>query len=164
MSRKNVLIPLLIVLSLVVWGRNIYLILSGVMQGDDETEGYMIESIQDIPESSADLSNGEPSFIYQGKHRDPFLNWLVENKPKPKLLVEKIIPKVEEPKPEPPRLRFSGLLEDSTGRLAIVEGAGGDIYFAHKNDSVEGVQILQVSGQELQCRFEGEEFTLPLRP
>jgi hypothetical protein len=161
MSRKNILILLLIVLSLLVWGRNLYLILFGVMQGDDETE-YSVESIQDIPETLTDFSNHAVTFVYQGKHRDPFRHWLTVKKPKPKPVAKKINPKVEKPRPQPPRLRFSGLLEDSTGKLAIVEGPGGNIYFAHENDSVEGVQILQVSEQELQCCFEGEEFILPL--
>ena len=164
MTRKNILIPLLIVLSLIVWGRNIYLILFGVIQGNDETGDYAVESVQNISEPLAEGLNGKAAFVYQGTHRDPFRHWLIESRPKPKPVVEKVIPKVEKPKPQPPQLRFSGLLEDSTGILAIVEGAGGDIYFAHEKDSIEGVQIQQVSGQELQCRFEGEEYTLPLRP
>ncbi len=164
MTRKNILIPLLIVLSLIVWGRNVYLILFGVMQGDDETGDYAVESVQDIPEPWAGGLNGEAAFVYQDTHRDPFKHWLIENKPKSKPAPIKIIPRFEKPKREPPRLRFGGLLEDSTGKLAIVEGSGGDIYFAHEKDSIEGIQILRVSGQGLQCRFEGEEFTLPLRP
>lgn len=164
MNRKNILIPLLIVLSLLVWGRNFYLILFGVVQGDDEIEGYGIESIQDIPETVSDFSNHAATFVYQGKHRDPFRHWLTVTKPKPKPVVKTINPKVEKMKPQPPSLRFSGLLEDSTGKLAVVEGSAGDIYFAHEKDSVEGVQILKLLEQELQCCFEGEEFTLPLRP
>jgi Tfp pilus assembly protein PilP len=165
MKRKNIIVPVLIIVSLIVWSRNIYLIIVGLTQNDEEVIEQNIEPVWEFPDSLSSFSDTKEVFIYSAKFRDPFKHWLYQPKKKKSVVpVKRIKPeKIEKQAPKPPKLRFSGVLEDETGILAIIEGPDGTIYFAKGNDIIEGVHILKVKKDSIQYEFGKQKFWLELK-
>lgn len=164
MKKKNIIILLLIIASLAIWSRNIYLVIVGVSQCDDEFDEQPMIYHWDLPDTLITTLPERTSFVYQAKYRDPFQHWLTPPRPPTPPLTNPIIEVKESPGPTPPPLRFSGILSDSAGILAIIEALNGQTYFAHVSDTVENVIILKIDNNQVECQFEGEKFTLQLRP
>jgi hypothetical protein len=79
-------------------------------------------------------------------------------------LKKKLAIKKAEPPPAPPRLRFCGVVLDSSGSLAIVEGPDGRTNLVREGETVDGVVILSVQKKILEYRFGREKFRLELSP
>jgi hypothetical protein len=163
MKKKNLVIFLLLLLALAIWSHNLYRIFVGVTQADQEI--YQTAR----PEAeAADLfsqANAQSKvFFYQAGARDPFAHWLHEEK-KPVLALPKPqIAKVEKPEPAPPALRFSGIVGDTAGVLAVIESPSGEIHFAKEGEIIAGVRLVTIGSQEVECEFEGKKYQLVLRP
>ncbi|MFO7889353.1 MAG: hypothetical protein R6V04_03335 [bacterium] len=163
MTNKKVVIPLLLVLSVAIWSHNIYRVIKSVFNADDET------MVEDAFEKASEVEytlklNDKPreKFVYQAEFRDPFQDWLhlkKQKKSQPEAL------KVEVPVPPVrlPPLRFTGLLQDSSGNLAVIEDPQGQIHFVDVNDSASGVIITSITEQIIKCTYKEKEFTLKLR-
>ncbi len=162
MKKKSIIILLLIIVSLAVWSRNIYLIIVGIKQSDEPFIEQPITNNWDLPDTMVASEPEQISFVYQAKYRDPFQHWLAP--PKPAISEQTLVEIKEPPIPVPPPLRFSGILSDSSGILAIIEGQNGQTYFTHVSDTIEGIIILQIENHQVECQFEGEKFVLELRP
>ena len=159
MKNKKVLILLLVILSLFVWGRNVYLIFSS---GGDPEKTVSGDAGDIALSDSMIVSTGDKAASpYQGRNRDPFQSWLVAAAPKPKAPRAQTI-KRSEPAVPPPVLRFSGILQDGEGSMAVVEGQGGSTYFVHEKDTVEGVLIMAIEKDSLVCRFQKRTYRIGL--
>ncbi len=163
MTNKKVVIPLLLVLSVVIWSHNIYRVIKSVFNAEDEI--IMEQAFEKESETEYELKrNDKPreKFVYQSDFRDPFKDWLhlkKKKEPHPEAL------KIEIPVPPVrlPRLRFTGLLQDSSGNLAVIEDPRGQIHFVDVNDSVSGVIITNITEQIINCKYKGKDFILELR-
>ena len=162
MKKKNIILLLLIIVSLAVWSRNIYLIIVGISQSDKPLDEQPIPYRWDFPDTLVTSEPERTSFIYQAKYRDPFQHWLTS--PNTSAPEKSIIEIKEQPKPIPPQLRFSGVVSDSSGILAIIEDLNGQTYIAHIGDTVEGVIIFKIENHQMEYQFDGEKFVLQLRP
>lgn len=165
MKRKNIIVPLLITASLFIWSRNIYLVFVGVTQKDEEPDNLPIQENWDFPEILSPFPAQNQVFVYQAEYRDPFQHWLtqpIKKKKTPPPMKKPVIKKNEKPEPHPPKLRFTGVLQDSSGILAIIEGPSGSIYFVREKDVVEGVSVLRVEADSIYCQFDDKKFRLGL--
>lgn len=160
--KKNLLVWLLILIVIIIWANNIYKIVLGVKQADDDFQQESAFKTAQFDTTSNTLMN-EDKFVYQAKYRDPFQNWFKPNRSKdrkkPKKQIKKLQPKQE---PQPPALRFSGILQDQSGILAIIESPSGSVYFARENDELEGVTLLKIGKDRIYCKFGKKRFEIIL--
>ena len=164
MNKKRILISSLVIVALLVWSHNIYRLFVGV-QSDEEVVDEVIQVDSGSLDSVSTESEDTKHYVYQAKCRDPFQHWLLlGNNRKDGGSSKKQIPKKErkQPEVEVPYLRFCGVMEDSLGVLAIVEGSGGEVYFAKKKDIVEGVMVMNITREHMDCRFKEKTFQLLL--
>jgi Tfp pilus assembly protein PilP len=166
MEKKRIVISSLIVLALLVWSHNVYRIITGVRQDDDEIAQEMEQSGWELPDSVVTSSKTIDPYVYQAKTRDPFKNWLQIRKPRQdRVALARGKPPVKQKKKveiPPPALRFCGVLRDSSGFLAIIENPGGEVFFVRAKDEVAGVTILGIAQDRLDCRFRKRDFQLQL--
>ena len=164
MNKKRILISFLVIAALIVWSHNIYRLFVGV-QSDEEVVDEVVQINDESPDTLLTGKEGTQHYVYQAQSRDPFKHWLLlgegrkKGSPSPKKN-----PQMETKKPEveAPRLRFCGVMEDSTGMLAIVEGSQGEVYFAKEEDVIEGVLVMNITREYMDCRFQDKTFQLSL--
>ena len=163
MKKRNIVNIVLVVVCLLVWGRSLYLIIADVFQGDRDNESNITPVRLEKPEPVTVSTIIRDTYEYQGKYRDPFKHWLAVPKPKapslPKIAVQKTPKK---PAPRPPSIRFSGVMQDSTGLMAVLESREGEVYFVHRGDTVEGVTIRNISRDSLSCLFGSLQYKIGL--
>ena len=162
--KKNLLVWLLVLIVIIIWSNNIYKIVLGVKQADNGLPQVSLSKANQLDNTSS-LLRHEDKFVYQAKYRDPFQNWFnsnrSKNRTKPKKQIRKLEPKQE---PRPPDLLFSGILQDKSDILAIIENPSGDVYFVAENDVVEGVTMLKISKDKIYCMFGKHKFEIMLKP
>lgn len=163
MTTKKAVVPLLLILSIVIWSHNIYRVINSVFTSEDESR--MEEGLREESDTDYLLKlNEKPRehFVYQANFRDPFKDWLHQKKEREP---EKQALKVDIPI-QPvrlPQIRFTGLLKDSAGHLAVIEDHLGKIHFIDVQDSVAGVVVTKISEEEIDCIYKEKKFKLKLR-
>lgn len=160
MKKKNILVAILILLALAVWSHNIYQIVIGVTQADQEMDSPTKYESASLHDTLGAKPEPRPAFVYYGAHRDPFAHWLQSEKkakPFPAVLAAKTAPI------EPPQLRLSGIVRDAEGVLAIIEDPQGDTHFARAEDVVTGVKLVRIDSNRVVCEFGKRKFELQLQ-
>jgi len=77
MIKKRFIIVILITLSMTVWSYNFYRIVKGVQSEDmDSMDDLSYMSQIESDTLIIDLQMNDKPYIFQDKHRDPFLHWL----------------------------------------------------------------------------------------
>lgn len=160
MKRKNIVVPVLFVLAVAVWSFNVYRILTGGGSSGDDAENADLLSRDSIASSPSNRSAG---FVYTESYRDPFLPVWSNPESSARTPPKKpVMPKAEKLKPIPPRLRFSGVVRDSAGCLAVVEGPDQETRFIREGEEIAGVIVKAIFPDHLQCTFEGDSLRLEL--
>lgn len=162
MKKKNIYVLILLATALVIWSHNAYQIFIGVTQADQELETFATNNPWERPDSLAPARVQQKAFVYAATFRDPFENWL---KPAPPATPRVAKPKsVPAEKPQPPRLRLSGIVRDGAGVLAMIEGPDGAIHFLKPQESLAGVKIVRIDSGSVSCEFNKAKFQLFLQP
>lgn len=167
-GKKNMLMAALVLLALGIWSYNIYSIFTGVAPSADEEFTPVHADHEQSRNPTAGIADTDTSFVYRAVGRDPFQHWLSAQKPKSQKPMRRRAsapkrPPTKKAPPPLPELRFSGVLRDSTGVLAIIEDALGVIHFVTAGDTVQGVVIRKVVTDTVFCRFGERRFMLRLR-
>jgi len=162
MKKRNIYVILLLMLALVIWSHNAYQIFIGVTQSDQELETLTTTNQWERSDSLAPARVQQKAFVYAATFRDPFENWL---KPEPQATPRVARPQsVQVEKPQPPRLRLSGIVRDGAGVLAIIEGPDGEIHFLKQRESLAGVKIVRIDSGSVSCEFDQKKIHLVLHP
>ena len=66
------------------------------------------------------------------------------------------------PVKKPPQMRFEGFIADPREQLVLVTLAGGETRICRRGDVIEGVEIVTISGNTIEARFQGRPFRLTL--
>jgi Tfp pilus assembly protein PilP len=160
MNRKNAAVPILIVLAVLVWGNALYRLFAPSSDGD-ETAGTERPSVIALNDTTAVEGRG---FVYTGAYRDPFRDRLRAEPADENASAPKRERKIPEPEKIFPKLRFSGVIRDGGGILALVEDPEGNVRFVGENDTVSGVRIASIRKDTLVCIFGKKRFLLGLEP
>jgi len=162
MITKKAVIPLLLVLSVLIWSHNIYRVINSVFKAEEEI--IVKNEYKEKTDTDYLLTfNSEPrnKFVYKSEFRDPFKDWLhIRNKRKEKEEAMKVDIPIKTI--SLPKLRFTGLLKDDSGNLAVIEDLKGKIHFVDVNDRVAEVTITRISDHFVECTYRGKEFKLEL--
>jgi|GEM_PF-2038400 len=161
MNRKKLIVLSLIVSSLLIWSHNLYRIFLGIKQSNEEiVEGSPLPRSES--QKTVRIPTGEDRhFVYSGMSRDPFKHWLQQPK---KTAPPPDIHRSKEQEAKLLLFRFSGVMRDSAGILAVIEGPGDAIYFAREKDTIEGISVLGITDSHVECQFQNTKFQLPLKP
>jgi Tfp pilus assembly protein PilP len=159
MKRKYLFRIILAVIALAVWGNNLVQIFTEIKEEDKDSSIQSFSAKQDTSSQSTLLNS---DFTYTGKYRDPFQQAFTN--PEDSKVKASIPKKKELPKPVIPTLRYTGLIKDQQGRMAVIEKPNGEVVFAMESDEVDGVKIQKILGDSLQCRFGREQFWIRLNP
>ena len=160
-NKKSILPYILGTLAIIIWGYNGYQVFSGIFSADDNT---VIEIPDWKPQIiAADSQFVKQAFIYEAKYRDPFKDWLRTSTKSKKKIIKK--PKAKStPLPILPKLRLTGILQDSSGPLAMIETLDKKMYFIHINEEINGVKIIMIDEKGIKCRFGKVEYRVELKP
>jgi hypothetical protein len=164
MKRKSVIVPVLIIISLMVWGNNAYQIFIGLTRSNEDPdrtiESHLPKNLDDPNASSVH----ETVFTYRGDTRDPFQPGFWPSNPTSKNSIKRKPARQIVSAPASPNLRFCGVLTDSNGRLAIIEKADGESMLVREKETAFGVVVLSIQNDHLECRFEKQSYRLELTP
>jgi hypothetical protein len=162
MRRKNIIVPVLILLSLAVWGNNAYRIFIGLTKSDGGPSGDIRSNAADTSGVPVAMAKPESLFVYRNDVRDPFEPAFLRRSPDA-APVRKPSRKAE-PQRKPPGLRYCGVVTDGEGPLAIIDGPDGESVLVRENGMVAGVSVLFIRKDRIECAFGKKKFVLELRP
>lgn len=159
-NKKSWLVYLLALTALVVWGYNGYHFILGIRQSDDP--GLPSVSTWQPASTSGDSMQSAALFVYQANHRDPFQEWL--SPPKKKIVPrqpvnKKAVKKAEIPRPQ---IRLIGILRDAAGPLAVLQTENRQTCFCHEQDKIDGVTLVKIDSNWVECWFGKERFRIGL--
>jgi Tfp pilus assembly protein PilP len=160
MNRKNAAVPILIVLAVLVWGNALYRLFVPSNDGDEVEVTKRTPAAASVDTTAA----GKMEFVYTNAYRDPFRDRLRAEPADESGSVSKRKQKIPEPVKIIPKLRFTGVIRDGKGILALVEDPGGNVHFVRENDTVLDVRITSIRKDTLVCTFDKRRFTLGLEP
>jgi len=161
-NRKNFLIPFLVIVAIVLWSHNIYRIFTGINRPDQgDLGGVASEWTEDDNDTCSLVSADESFFVYEARYRDPFQHWLT--KPKKRSNTASLS-RLRHQDPPLPQLRLSGILRDSLGVLAIIEGPLGDVYFVKEGEQIGKVKIIAIDSSTVSILFGNKKHRLQLEP
>ncbi|MBN1781870.1 hypothetical protein JW948_12135 [bacterium] len=161
-KKNKIVVPLLILISLLVWSRNLWLLLDNP-ENEEGPNGSEIENLLLADDIDADQTSVTEKYVYSSGYRDPFKPWFEEADERiSKQRQQQAAPSVAVSRPNPPYLRYCGLIGNAKEPMAIMEDHAGEIYFVCRGDTVLHVCITRILEDSVFCRFDTLDYKLPM--
>lgn len=155
-NRKRLTGIVLGALCLVIWGRVLLQVASGLQAEPASASELRVAALPDAPPPEAGLpERAELAVDLDTSYRDPFrlppALWPAPTQPRRPT-------RASQPTP-PPALTLQGLI----GTTALVQGEDGTVHMVGVGDAVDGARIVRLAPSGLTVRYAGRTHTLTLR-
>lgn len=130
----------------VIWGTIARQFYTGVAEG--ETGGPAAVELVDLTRLQS-----EETYVYRDDVRDPFQPSPPAAKHEP-LRIKRELGKSGEAVPP---LKLSGILLAKSGRIAMLEGSDGSMFFAREGDTLRAIKVVRIEQQAVNYLYQNQK-------
>jgi hypothetical protein len=154
-SSKKWVLPVLVLVAVMVWGHNAYRVVRDIQQSDtfDRANGQQTKPL------ALKIDTTWMNKTYPPSGRDPF-QWY-----HPESVTKQVQHRKQTAKkqvPDPPNIRFIGMVCDDHGELAVLEWPENQVHFVRPGQQINSITIDRIGDDKLYYIYQQKRYELEM--